>query len=217
MDSDLKHIKNDIMTYCCYNKIYYLSSSEKDKYETIKKWLKEDYGFLDIVLDFDDYKKLGILFENIPDDKTDEQKNMVKSIIARTYLCYSILNKANISKTKYGEDISNIGQILFNGDYNGFFKLYSLSFNDGVRDLLNLEAKNTEKGEARIHFLFDEVHDETLQKNINDLFIYRGRIAMMGYVTTDLKTYKSTNSSAFLESPHDYISFETKIKRKEYI
>ena len=107
---------------------------------------------------------------------------------------------------------------LYNGNYNNFLDTYLLLFMDIYESLREKAKQETIKQYARIHFLLDNVNDKILQRNINDLFVYRGDISMIGYTSKDLNSYHTT-SNVFMESVHDYQSYVsdkrlTKIKKK---
>ncbi|MBR1377201.1 MAG: hypothetical protein IJ565_05300 [Bacilli bacterium] len=199
-------IKNDIESFSGYNKIYYLGKSEKDNYNMIKELLTKDYGFLDIVLDFKDYGKLKPMYDSISKDKNKEDIEILKNFITRTYLYYSIL-------TNSGVNTDEVNKALFNGDINDLLKVF-IDF-ESVSYQIKEKALEKEHAKARIHFFLDEVLNETLQKNINDIFIYRSNIVRMGYTTMELQSYTNTLGYATIESPHDYQAYCTKAKRKE--
>ena len=63
-----KLLINKIQNHYYDNMIYYFDTSEIKEYDELKELLKKDYGFLDVVLDFDDYKLLKTIYEQIPND-----------------------------------------------------------------------------------------------------------------------------------------------------
>ena len=203
----IRLIENDLDNHYYDNIIYYLDKKEKDKYEKIKELLNHDYGYLDIVLDFKDYDKLKPLFEQIPDND-----NSTKISILSDYLNYSILSRANIT-TLDNIEVSKVGEILFGKDLDRYYNMDEILFNMEVFDTIKNKVKTDNKKNARIHYLLDNVDDFTLQKCINDLYVYRVGIAMMGYTTKELSSTLTTNNH-MMERVHEMLNY---IKQKKKI
>jgi len=189
------------------NIIYFLDKTEKDIYEKIIELLNKDYGYLDIVLDFKDYDKLKPLFEQIPDND-----DYTRIIILSDYLNYSILTKANID-TLDGIQVSKVGECIFGKDLEKYNNMDELLLNTELFDALENKAKETIEKKARIHFLLDNVDDVILQKCINDLYVYRTDVSMMGYTTKRLLSTLTSNNHA-MENVHDYMRFDSEVKQK---
>ena len=190
------------------NIIYFLDKTEKDIYEKIIELLNKDYGYLDIVLDFKDYDKLKPLFEQIP----EKDMNSYKIMILSDYLNYSILTKANID-TLDGIQVSKVGKCIFGKDLEKYNNMDELLLNTELFDALENKAKETIEKKARIHYLLDNVDDVILQKCINDLYVYRTDVSMMGYTTKKLLSTLTSNNHA-MENVHDYMRFDSEIKQK---
>lgn len=191
------------------NIIYFLDETEKDKYEKIIELLNKDYGYLDVVLDFNDYDKLNPLLSKLSD------KNVFNRImILSDYLNYSILTKANIDIVD-GMKVSNVGKHLFSDDLEKYNKMNEVIFTSDVVDALKAKAEKKNK-KARIHYLLDNVDNIILQKCINDLYVYHADVAMMGYTTKNLSTTLTSNSN-YMENIHDYMSFDSDVKQKKLI
>lgn len=202
----LKYIKNNLSNQYYDNIIYFLDETEKDKYEEIIELLNKDYGYLDIVLDFKDYDKIKPLFEQI-NNNIPYDKEALKCLIISDYLNYSILKGANIENDEMGE-------CLFGGSLNNYIQTDSILFEFEVEDSLKEIALTTKNRNARIHYLLDAVDDIDLQKCINNLFVYRTGIAMLGYTTKDLLAYYTTNRQ-LMERTHDYMEFDSEEKQKK--
>ena len=207
----LEYIKNDLNNHDYDNIIYFLDETEKDKYEKIKELLNNDYGYLDIVLDFNDYNKLKPLFEQV----TDKDMESYKIMILSNYINYSILNKAGVENL-IDVIVPKVAEDLFSEDLDKYITSGDMLLNYEVFEAIKDKAKEEYKKYARIHYLLDNVDDIMLQKCINDLFVYRSSIAMMGYTTEKLLAYSTSNNHP-LERVHDYISIESDVKRKKYI
>lgn len=181
----IKDVEKDLSTNYHDNAIYFLKENE---YEKIKTLLDKDYGYLDVILKFDDYQKLYPLLQEA------KTKGVIYMIIT-DYINNSILKNANI-----GDPMRDI---LFEGDIDKYKKSDSLIFYYDVQEELNNKAKDTKKKKARIHYLLDNVKDIELQKCINDLFVYRCGISMMGYSTDNLLSYY-TSTNHPMDEVHDY-------------
>ena len=61
--------KNDLNNFARWNNIYYFDETEIDKYNEIKELVKQkkDYGFLDIVMDIDDFEEIERRYERLKD------------------------------------------------------------------------------------------------------------------------------------------------------
>lgn len=209
----LDYVERDLNSHYYDNIIYFLTEEEKEKYIKIRELLEKDYGYLDIVLDFDDYYKLKPLFDKLPKDEI--QRKVMKNMIISDYLNYSILSKAGIEINR-GVSVSKIGEALFSGDLKKYIDNEDLFFNYDVCEPIEKLAEKTTNKKARIHFILNNVKDKRLQQNINDLFVYRCDIAMMGYTTKELLTYHASNGE-FMQDIHDYTSILSDNKRKRLI
>ena len=201
----LNEVKRDLENHYDWNYIYYSLSNEE--YDKVKELVRKDYGFLDIVLEFDDYEKLDKLKNNIPQDL---YVDMITSSIIEQYVNYKIVKQ--LPKNRYA-DISRLENELFSGDFD-VFKNSKWLFFYRLEELLKKEALKCENKYARILVLLDSIDDIDLQRKINDLIVFRTNIAIMGYTTKeDLLIYGTTNN-VFIEDPHDYISKIKKIERR---
>ena len=197
----LDNIKHDLCNHHYDNMIYTLDESETSVYEQVIELLKKDYGFLDIVLDFTDYDRIKPLFLKYP--------NAIPFII-EDYVYYSILSKANINIEDY--DINSREQLekMYNGEE------FEILWIEKVLEKLKEKAKETENGEARVHFLFDNIDDVRLQQEVNALFYTRsGNVAFMGYHTKPLLS-KCTTTGDRVDPVHDYIKVISDKARKTY-
>ena len=204
----LNYIKNDLNNHYHDNMIYQLNENETDKYNEIKTLLDNDYGYLDIVLDFKDYDKLNKLFEQLSNNDLE-----LKYTINNDYINYCILKGAGIETIDSNISISEIGKNLFRGDIFKYMNCDSLLFYFDVYDPLIKKAKTTKNKKCRIHFLLDNVTNVDLQKCINDFISYRCDVAMMCYTTKNLLTHCTTNNN-IIENVHDYIKIESDEKEK---
>ena len=205
----LDYVERDLNS--CYhdNFIYYLDG--KSNYKKLYNLLYHDYGFLDIVLDFEDFHKLKKIFERLPKD--ENQRKVIKNMIIRDYLNYSILNDIGIKKISYDISISKIGDALFSGNLTKYFESEDLFFSYDIFKSINEKLESLGIPHARMHFLLDNVDDKRLQKNINDLFECPTDVAMMAYTSSDLITYKDTNDQVLNETHFTKIMSEEKIKK----
>ena len=117
MENLEKIARSNLKTHYYDNAIYFFAESEKEKYERIKEYLKEDYGFLDVILDFSDYKLLEPLISSVP---TYLNLLSIKRQIIESYLNYIILREAKIKKVEYVGNIKDIESSLFDGDFERY-------------------------------------------------------------------------------------------------
>lgn len=193
------------------NELYEFSSSEKEDYNKIISNLGQDYGFLDIILKFDDYYRLESLFEKIPDNSN---RQMIINTIIKQYINIKILKQINVdTKEIFDVDLNKLEMDLFCGDIKRLMSTKWLMF-ETVEKLVQKKAIESQNRYARMFFLLDDVYDKQLQKNINDLFAWRGSIAMIGYTTKKLESYTTTNNQ-LVESTHDYTSYVSSKRLKE--
>ena len=204
----LRHIERDLNSHYHDNIIYQLNENETDTYEQIKKLIKEDYGYLDIVVSFEDYEKLNALFKQL----SNKNKHL-KHTINSDYINYCILKGADIETIGSDVSVSRIGKNLFGGDIFKYMNCDSLLFDFDVSEQIKKKAQTTKNKKCRIHFLLDNVLNVDLQKCINDFIAYRCDIAMMCYTTKDLLTTYTTNNN-IIENVHDYIRIESDEKNK---
>ena len=197
----LDNVKYHLCNHYYDNMIFTLDESEIDKYNKILELLKENYGYLDIVLDFTDYDRRKPLFLKYP--------NAI-SFIIEGYVYYSILSKANINIDDY--DINSREQLekMYNGEE------FETLWIEKVLEKLKEKAKETERGYARIHCLFDNIDDVRLQQEVNALFYTRsGNVAFMGYHTKPLLS-KCTTTGDRVDPVHDY-SHEISAKARKVL
>ena len=207
MDKTIKrHIEGDSFA----NAIYELSETEKDSIAEIKELLKEDHGFFDIVVDLSDYDRMQDMINSLPDD---DFKAIRLNRIAEQYLMFKIIKAANIDfDSEYS--LEECEEKLFSNSIDELLKVDIPIGFYFVEEEIKEKAKETTTGKARIHFFFDEVNDINLQRNLNELYIYRTGIMMMGYKTKNLLTYRNTNNFP-MQSPHDFMVFESEKKELE--
>lgn len=187
------------------NTIYELSPDEQDVIDRVLEYLKEDYGFLDILVDFDDYDRLEELLSIIPNDK---EKSVWTSKITRDYLMYQIIKRVDLGRPQY----KDVEKSLFVKDLDEY-SVPILRF-DRISNDLKEKAKDTDKGYARIHIMLDKITNAELQRNVNNLFTFRDNISKVGYVTKDLITYYTT-SEKYMQDPHDYQKVVSDMRRKK--
>ena len=87
MDKIVNIIRDDL-AYNFDSTIYELDGSQTDLFKVIKDLLKEDYGFLDIIIDSKDYKEILLKLENY-----NEQ---YKNVFLLDYLLNRILTNAGV-------------------------------------------------------------------------------------------------------------------------
>lgn len=185
------------------NQIYEFSETEVDDFNKLKEYLKEDYGFFDIVLNFSDFYRLYNLIDDIP-DKLD--KNAVTGVIINQYLNYKILKQANIDTfAAYNRNLKSLEQDLFSGSFDQIKNTRWLNFNQTLKDL-EIKGKTSRMGYSRIHFMLDTVNDKILQTKINDLFYNRSRVTMMAYTTKEMLTKEISNGD-ILDNNRDFKEF----------
>ena len=196
---NISDIKYDLITHWYHNMIYYLT---KDEYNEVKNMLNKDYGFLDVVLEFNDFDRLTLILKSIPQHSDRE---LIRRMIINEYLYYKILKTAKIKNYIYTySDVCYAEDILYSDDYLKFLDSRRLDFETGVANILSLGTGLKKHKAARLHFLLDSVGDDDLQRAINNLFIYKSNIAMVGYTSKPLRI-KYTMSGDILEMYHDYI------------
>ena len=193
------------------NIIYMLSEDEKDTYYSMLELLNEDYGFLDIKINFVDYYKVQQTIESIP---ANLDKKVLSNIIIRQYLLYKLLKESEIDTyVEYEIPIENFADSVFCGDYNKIRNTKLLMIDD-VYEKIKEKAKSKPNPYARIHFLINDVSDEELQKGINDLFFCRSSISMIGYTTHNLLTYETTKGLN-ISQPNDFTLIASEKKMDE--
>ncbi len=205
-------LANHLCTLQRRNFIAYFSESEKNIINTIKECVtEEDLGFLDIPLDLSDYDKLKPMIESVKDN---EYASIQRHYIARQYLTFKIMEKANLDK-EYS--ISDFKESLYSGDVDKLYNTNTPYDYLRIDEELREKAKDTStKEDARIHFFLDEVNDETLQLCINDLYAIRGAVGMLGYTTKE-RLLLATTTGCGIQDSHDFMSYDSKEKQKEYL
>ncbi|MBR1377200.1 MAG: hypothetical protein IJ565_05295 [Bacilli bacterium] len=210
MKSIESKVESDLQSHYYDNRIYFMSEEEKDKYEKIKELLKKDYGFLDIVLEFDDFNELDKIFDGI---QSNDNYDNIKHRIINQYLNYKMLKNANIDEY-HKTNVSDIEKDLFSGDIEKIANMDLLS-PIITNTIIKTKAKDTKRGYGRVNILLDSVNDAFLQSHINDLIVYRGNVAIMGYTTKELVTYY-TSSGGIIENIKDYGAEYSEEKVKEF-
>ncbi len=186
------------------NTIYELSPDEQDVLDRVLEYLKDDYGFLDILVDFDDYDRFEELLSIIPNGK---EKSIWTSIITRDYLMYQIIKRVDLGRPQY----KDVEKSLFVKDLHEY-SVPVLRF-DRISSDLKEKAKETDKGYARIHIMLDKITNVELQRNVNNLFTFRDDISKVGYATKDLMTYYTT-SEKYMRNTHDYQTVVSDMREK---
>lgn len=166
-----------------------------DEINDLQQLLKNDYGCLDIVINFDDISKLDNLINGIPNNL---DQNLIKKYIYQHYLYYKILS--------FIEEDSNLKSVLFGGNINEF-RDYRFVIFSSVLKKLELFAQNKR---IRLHFFLDEYNNKYLQQQINDLIYMRIPVAVRCYTIKDNLITYLTSDGSMIESPHDYSDFHTK-------
>ena len=185
-------LKNNLSENSYDNHIYFGLSNEE--IVNLKELLKNDYGCLDIVMNFDDISKLDNLTNHIPNNL---DQNLIKKYIYQYYLYYKILGVV--------EENNELKKILFYGNIDQF-RDYKIIMFSSVLQKLELFANNKR---IRLHFFLNEHHNKYLQKQINDLIYMRIPVAIRCYTTDDNLITYLTSDGSMLESPHDYSGFHT--------
>ena len=183
------------------NHIYFCLT--ENEINELKLLLNEDYGYIDLVIDFDDLNKLDKLINSVPEDS---DKTLMIRYIYSQYIIYKIVSQIEIN-----DEYNMIGSIeekkesIFSGDFELFKNSKITLFMIIERELEKLaKNKNTR---ARIHFLLDGVNNKILQQVINDFFYLRSPICFMGYTSKDSLLHYYNTMGSVLESPHDYSKF----------
>ena len=186
------------------NHIYFdLTNSE---IENLKQLLKNNYGYIDIIINFEDLGKLNNLINSIPKDL---DKDLLKSYIYEQYLIYKILKESHINDENIRITPSKLENILFNGNFEKFKNMDFIMYMF-LEQSLKKQYKNTK---TRLHLFLDEINDILLQKKINDLIYVRQSLILMCYTTKDKLLSHTTMDGNYIESPHDYRSFYQKKKK----
>lgn len=188
-----KILKNNLNDNSYDNHIYF--GLTNDEINNLKELLKEDYGCLDIVIDFSDIGKLDNLINDIPDHLN---KNLIKKYIYGHYLYYKMLSSVE-------EDIE-LKNILFGNSINNF-KNYDFIMFSSVLKKLQSFAQNKR---IRLHLFLDGINEKLLQQEVNDLIYMRIPIAIRGYITGEKLITYLTSDGSLIESIHDYTGFYTK-------
>lgn len=188
-----KILENNLNDNDYDNHIYFGLNS--DEINNLHQLLKNDYGCLDIVINFNDMNKLDNLIKCIPNNL---DQNLIKKYIYQHYLYYKILS--------FIEEDINLKNVLFGGNINEF-RDYKFVMFSSVLKKLELFAQNKR---IRLHFFVDEYNNKYLQQQINDLIYMRISIAVRCYTVNDNLTTYLTSDGNMLESPHDYSDFHTK-------
>ena len=173
------------------NHIYF--ELDNNEIEELKQLLKNDYGYMYILISFDDSKKLNKLINSIPKNL---DQNLIKNIIYEQYINYKILKESNILKNN-----NELENILFSDDFERFKDMNFILYMTLEKDLKTLNKK------TRLHLFLDEINDSLLQNKINDLIYSRQSIILMGYISKDKLITHTTSDGNFIESPHDYRGF----------
>lgn len=188
MDSIAK-IKEDIMLYCGWPKIYQFDESEVGRYDEIKNILKQNLEYHDIVIDENDLADVLSMFV----DKSEK----FKKVLLRDYLYTKIMEKA--------------GMIVTYDDIN--LAPYPMKTSELVEALGRITNYH-KKSRFRIHIFLDGVTDKMLQTRINDLFTYK-TMPIFGYRSKGLMSYVDSEGNQ-LEALYDYIPESTEKCSKNY-
>lgn len=205
MDNIINRIKSDLEYVYFDNYIYFMTEDDRDIYDETKKLLKEDYGFYDIVIDFDDFEIVNDILKTIPENHGHELLSMQ---IVENYLNYKIIKESKISYPDISVD--EIEKDLLNKKYDSLISMPHVSYLK-IDNIIKEKSKDYKKGYARIIFLLDKVDNIYLQRYINDLYIYKTNISMISYTTKELVSYH-TNEGHFLEKNENYGSIYSKNK-----
>ena len=201
----IETIKKDLESLSGWNYLY--SDLTDEEYKQTKELIKDDYGFLDVVLNFDDYKQLDNLKNSIPDSFDSSQRKLVIKSIIEQYVNYKIVKSADVEKY----NCSELEDVLFGKSFEKYRESKWILFYR-LPELLKEEAESKENKEARLLLLLDSIEDIHLQKAINNIISSRS-ITLFGYTTKeDLLSYY-TDQGNLLQDPHDYIT-KTKILRR---
>ncbi|MBE6154553.1 MAG: hypothetical protein E7163_03165 [Firmicutes bacterium] len=196
-------LKMDLENNDYDNHIYFGLTLEELK--EINTLLKNDYGFIDLVLDFSDINRLYSLIESIPDHLDNER---IKGIIYEQYICYKLLEQISIPRYlkifKY-KDIEDVKKIIFSNNFEQFANMKFLNFGILERDIA--EDVKEENKRARLHIFFDKVNDKVLQRFINTMIGSRMSIAVMGYSSKEELITYNTEMNQVIENPHDYCAY----------
>nr|MBP3259040.1 hypothetical protein [Bacilli bacterium] len=191
-----------------WNAICYFSDDEQEVIDQYLDEVKEDTDYYNVVLDFSDCDKLQNIIHTIPDN------NMKKAVLYNVYeqyLYYKIIKAANLENEI---PIEETGEVLFSDTIRSLYETGFLYWED-IADALKKKAKdNSNRGIARIHLPLDSVANIEFQQAINFLFIWRGKISMVGYTTKKLLNYY-TNNGTLVQSNGDYISLKSDKKQEE--
>ena len=182
------------------NEIIYLSDNEFDEYLNMQDRLKGNHGYLDIIVDFNDFDKLKFLLK---DTFNLEQQEKIEKLIMTEYLYYSILNSAHIP----------VDNNVFDKNYNEFIQSHKIEYINMLDSIKEKAYKQSDRKLARIHLFINNVYNIALQEAINELLKY-STVPIILYTTRDLVTY-NINSDNKLEEKIDYKKFLTNERKKE--
>ena len=191
-----------------WNAICYFSDDEQEAINQYLDEVKEDTDYYNVVLDFSDCDKLQNIINTIPDNS---MKKSILYILYEQYLYYKIIKAANLENEIPIEDT---GKNLFSGSIESLYNDGFLYFQDIANELKKKAKDNSNRGIARIHIPLDSVDNIEFQQAINFLFVWRGKISMVGYTTKKLLSYY-TNNGTLVQSNGDYISLRTDKRRDE--
>ena len=183
------------------NHIYFTLTNEE--LIELDNLLKVDYGYLDVIISFDDLQLLDKLINNIP---INLDKKYVLENIYEQYICYKIISQVEL-EDKYNliGSLDEKKEALFDGDFDLFKNSLLTPFMIVERELDKFARRYNTR--ARIHFLLDGVNDNVLQQVINNYFSFRSPICFMGYTTKSNLLHSYTTNGQFLQASHDYRSF----------
>ena len=198
-------IKKDLENLYGWNYLY--PGLTDEEYNQTKELIKNDYGFFDVILNFDDYKQLDSLKNSIPDNFDSSQRKLVINSIIGQYINYKIVKSADVEKYDY----SQLEDALFGESFEKYRESKWILFYK-LPELLKEKAKTKENQEARLLLLLDSIEDIHLQKAINSIISSRS-ITLFGYTTKDDLLSYYTDQGKLLQDPHDYIT-KTKILRR---
>lgn len=206
----LETLKKYLETNNIDHQIYFELTEEE--IAKLKSLLKEDYGYIDIILDFSDLAKLDNLIANIPHN---EYYDIYIKRLYEDYICYHILSQVSLEKEKCINSPEEIGMAIFSGNFEIYQNLSKTFF-------MVLERRLAKKAEAigtkaRIHFFLDNIKDKSLQEKINDLFYSRSSIIFMGYISKETLITNRTSNERILQPGHDYRSIRPDAYKRKRI
>lgn len=177
------------------NHIYY--GLTNDELIEIKNLLQNDYGYIDLIMDFSDLDKLNPLIESIPQSLNN---TLTLTWIYAQYISYKILKQIHLPEVFESYDVSleEMEKSLFSGDLETFRWT-----NTVLVDFVDRHIRIFDK-RVRVHMFLDEINNKDFQKYINLLLGSRMFMTFMGYTNKEQLLTYYTLKNQIIESPHDY-------------